>query len=77
MLAAYFFHFRQSQMEYNCALIKSGLACCLYSIKSDWRCTGHFPPALAYSPPANGKHGAIPEKMFQTLLTNKKHQTRR
>ena len=46
-------------------------------VKSDWRCTGHFPPALAYSPPANGKHGAIPEKMFQTLLTNKKHQTRR
>ncbi len=36
--------------------------------------TGHFPPALAYnlfSPPANGKHGPIPEEMSQTLLTNK------
>jgi hypothetical protein len=54
---------------------ESVMACRLYCTNSGWRCICHFSLALAYNlynPPANGKHGLIPEEIYQTLLINKK-----
>jgi hypothetical protein len=77
MLCAYFYHSRQSQVEYNCALIKvDWLVACIALFR---RCFCHFPPALANNwqiPPANGKKGPIPEEMSQTLLTNKQKKAK-
>ncbi len=55
-------------MECNCALIKSGLACCLNCTKRGWRCISHFPLALAYnlhSPQLMGSKGLYMKKCLK------------
>ncbi len=55
-------------MECNCALTKSGLACCLNCTKRGWRCISHFPLALAYSlhsPQPMGSKGLYMKKCLK------------
>jgi hypothetical protein len=68
MLVAYFCQPSLTTSGLSLTHDKSLLACC----KCNWRYIGLL---LAYSLQnlsANGKQGAVPEEIFQTLLTNKK-----
>ncbi len=74
MLAVYFGHFRKSQEEYNCSLIKvDWLAACiaLRMVGAVLVVSSGVGIKFAQSS-SQWEAGPIPEEMSQTLLTNKK-----